>query len=82
MLHAQTYWNILEKVKGSDLRLTKMDNEIYEHFKQDFPEFDVSKVVDEESMKSKAGKERWRKFMTTYEKKVCRAVIRSRGNTN
>ncbi|KAI5808584.1 polysaccharide biosynthesis-domain-containing protein [Peziza echinospora] len=70
VLHAQTYWNILEKVKGSELRLTKMDNEIYEHFKLDFPELDVSKVIDEDSMKSKAGKERWRKFMLAYEKKI------------
>jgi len=70
VLHAQTYWNILEKVKGSELRLTKLDNEIYEHFVRDFPEVDVSKTVDEDAMKSKAGKERWRKFMQEYEKKV------------
>lgn len=69
-MHAQTYWNILEKVKGSELRLTKLDQEIYEHFQKDFPEVDVSKIIDEDAMKSKAGKERWRKFMQAYEKKV------------
>ena len=69
-MHAQTYWNILEKVKGSELRLTKLDNEIYEHFQKDFPEVDVSQVIDEDAMKSKAGKERWRKFMQEYEKRV------------
>lgn len=66
----QTYWSILEKVKGSTLRLTKLDDEIYEHLKADFPEFDPAAVIDEDEMKSKTGKERWRKFMMAYEKKV------------
>jgi Polysaccharide biosynthesis len=65
-----TYWAILEKVPGSGLRLTKIDDEIYEHLKTAFPELDVSKTIDEDEMKSKAGKERWRKFMMTYDKRV------------
>ncbi|KAI1485169.1 polysaccharide biosynthesis-domain-containing protein [Biscogniauxia mediterranea] len=68
--HLETYWSILEKVKGSSLRLTKMDDEIYEHLKTDFPDFDPAKPIDENEMKSKEGKERWRKFMMAYEKKV------------
>ena len=65
-----TYWSILEKVRGSQLRLTKMDDEIYEHFKREFPEFDPAETINEDEMKSKAGKERWRKFMSEYEKKI------------
>ena len=65
-----TYWAILEKMRGSKLRLTKMDDEIYEHFKKEFPEFDPRDTIDEDKMKSKEGKERWRNFMMTYEKKV------------
>jgi hypothetical protein len=65
-----TYWAILEKVRGSSLRLTKMDDDIYEHLKKDFPEFDPAATIDEDEMKSKAGKERWRKFMMAYEKKI------------
>ncbi len=68
--HMSTYWAILEKVKGSALRLTKMDDEIYEHLKADFPEFDPAATIDEDEMKSKTGKERWRKFMMAYEKKI------------
>ncbi|KAL2024918.1 hypothetical protein VTK56DRAFT_3617 [Thermocarpiscus australiensis] len=68
--HMQTYWAILEKVKGSLLRLTKMDDEIYEHLKRDFPEFDPAATIDEDEMKSKEGKERWRNFMMAYEKKI------------
>lgn len=65
-----TYWAILEKVKGSQLRLTKIDDEILEHLKKDFPEFDPAKTIDEDEMKSATGKERWRKFLMQYEKRV------------
>ncbi|KAI9816024.1 MAG: hypothetical protein M1827_002016 [Pycnora praestabilis] len=65
-----TYWAILEKVRGSQLRLTKMDNDIYEHFKKEFPDFDLEATINEDEMKSKAGKEKWRQFMMEYENKV------------
>ncbi|KAL8919835.1 MAG: hypothetical protein Q9208_006568 [Pyrenodesmia sp. 3 TL-2023] len=68
--HMATYWSILEKMKGSQLRLTKIDDEILEHFQKAFPELDVKETIDEEKMKSKEGKERWREFMTAYEKKI------------
>ena len=65
-----TYWAILEKMRGSKLRLTKMDDEIYEHLRREFPEFDPKETIDEDKMKSKEGKERWRNFMMAYEKTV------------
>ena len=65
-----TYWAILEKVPGSNLRLTKMDDDILEHFKKEFPEFDPAATLNEDEMKSKAGKEKWRNWMKHYEKKV------------
>ncbi|KAA6410119.1 MAG: DUF757-domain-containing [Lasallia pustulata] len=68
--HMSTYWSILEKMKGSKLRLTKIDDEIYEHFKKEFPEFNPRDTIDEDKMKSKEGKERWRNFMMVYEKRV------------
>lgn len=68
--HMATYWSILEKVKGSSLRLTRFDHEIYDHLTQDFPDFDPAATIDEDAMKSKAGKERWRKFLMKYEKTV------------
>ncbi|KEZ42306.1 hypothetical protein SAPIO_CDS6175 [Scedosporium apiospermum] len=68
--HMQTYWSILERVKGSALRLTRWDDEIYEHLKEAFPEFDPAETIDEDKMKSKEGKERWRNFMMKYDKKV------------
>ncbi|KAL2842184.1 putative polysaccharide biosynthesis protein [Aspergillus pseudoustus] len=68
--HLMTYWSILEKVPGSQLRLTKIDDEIYEHFKAEFPDFDPAATIDEDQMKSKEGKEKWRNWINQYEKKV------------
>ena len=65
-----TYWSILEKIPGSKLRLTKFDDEIHAHFLRAFPDFDVKGVLDEDEMKSKAGKERWREFIKEYEGRV------------
>ncbi|PHH80617.1 hypothetical protein CDD80_620 [Ophiocordyceps camponoti-rufipedis] len=66
----QTYWSLLETVKGSTLRLTKMDDDIYAHLTEAFPDFDPAATINEDEMKSKAGKERWRAFMMAYEKKI------------
>ncbi|MCJ1406783.1 hypothetical protein MMC19_000852 [Ptychographa xylographoides] len=68
--HMTTYWAILEKARGSKLRLTKIDDDIYQHFKKEFPEFDSTGTINEDQMKSKEGKERWRNFMMAYEKRV------------
>ncbi|KAF4509772.1 hypothetical protein G6O67_003910 [Ophiocordyceps sinensis] len=68
--HMQTYWSILEKVKGSTIRLTKIDDDIYGHLKEAFPDFDPAATIDEDEMKSKSGKARWRAFMMVYENKV------------
>ncbi|KAF7366795.1 Duf757 domain-containing protein [Mycena sanguinolenta] len=65
---AQTYWNLIEKVPPRELKLTKLDDEIYEHTLKTFPELaenDHAKLIklDEDSMKSPEGKERWRAFI-------------------
>jgi hypothetical protein len=65
-----TYWSLLENIRGSDLRLTKIDNEILENFKKEFPDFDPAATIDENAMKSKEGKEKWRNFVNQYENKV------------
>jgi len=68
--HMSTYWSILEKIPGSKLRLTKFDDEIYDHFKKEFPDFDAAATINEDDMKSKESKERWRNFISAYEKKI------------
>lgn len=73
--HAQTYWNLLEKVSPRALKLTKLDDEIYEHTMSAFPEFNEENHVhlvklDEDWLKSDIGKKKWREFCQVYEKKV------------
>jgi hypothetical protein len=65
-----TYWQLLENIPGSKLRLTKFDDDIHEHFTREFPDFDPAATISEDDMKSKEGKEKWRKFIAEYEKKV------------
>ncbi|KAG7096034.1 hypothetical protein E1B28_006715 [Marasmius oreades] len=72
---AQTYWNLLEKVSPRDLKLTKLDDEIYEDTMATFPELaepphEKLTKLDEDWMKSPEGKESWRNFINRYEKKV------------
>ena len=68
-VHQMTvYWSILEKMPGSKLRLTRMDDEILEHFKKEFPDFGTGLEINEDEMKSKEGKEKWRNFCMVYEK--------------
>jgi len=72
---AQTYWNLLEKVEPKDLKLTKYDDEIFEHTMKTFPElneppYEKLVKVDEEWMKSPDGKNRWRDFIDSYKEKI------------
>lgn len=67
-VHQMTvYWSILEKLPGSKLRLTRMDDEILGHLKKEFPDFDPAAELKEDEMKSKDGKEKWRNFCMVYE---------------
>jgi len=73
--HAQTYWNLLGKVPPRELKLTKYDDEIFEHTVKAFPElaeppYEKVAKLDEEWMKSSESKKRWREFIEQYEKKV------------
>lgn len=66
--HMVVYWSILEKLPGSKLRLSRLDDQILEHFNLEFLDFDPAQKIDEDSIKSKEGKEKWRKFSIAYEK--------------
>ncbi|OCB89162.1 DUF757-domain-containing protein [Sanghuangporus baumii] len=73
--HAQVYWNLLEKVQPKDLRLTRIDDEIFEDLSNRFPElakepYEGLIKLDEDWMKSPDGKKRWREFIDSYKDKV------------
>ena len=62
---SDVYWNIITKIKPSLLKLTPIDDEIYESFQQNFPELQGDKVttLNENDMKSAKGKEKWRNWI-------------------
>ncbi|EMR08624.1 hypothetical protein PNEG_03101 [Pneumocystis murina B123] len=71
--HAQVYWKLLTRTKGSTLRLTRVDHEIYNHFIREFQEYaskESVSLIDENKIKSSENKARWRKFMMIYENKI------------
>ncbi|KAL4067396.1 hypothetical protein V8B97DRAFT_2024974 [Scleroderma yunnanense] len=73
--HAKTYWGLLEKVPPRQLKLLKLDDEIFDHVMSAFPELGENEhkkliKLDEDWLKSEEGKKRWRAFINAYEKKV------------
>lgn len=69
VVQAETYWNLISKIKASSFKLTQHDDDIYETLLEDFPEFkekDKVAVINEEEMKSPAGKTRWRNFCEKF----------------
>ncbi|KAI8987336.1 putative polysaccharide biosynthesis protein [Mycotypha africana] len=69
MHHAETYFNLISKIDARQLRLTNIDDEILDDFEQTFPEINVEHL-NEDDFKSKDAKEKWRKWINKYEKRV------------
>ncbi|XP_072027346.1 LOW QUALITY PROTEIN: protein PBDC1-like [Amphiura filiformis] len=67
--HAETYYNLISSVDNRKLKLSKHDDEIYEQFRKDFPDFDV-KVLSEEELKSGDAKTKWRPFCNHFDGQV------------
>ncbi|KAG5684865.1 hypothetical protein PVAND_014075 [Polypedilum vanderplanki] len=65
--HAETYFNLLLSVDSRLLQLTPFDSQIYSTFRQDFPNFRVD-VLDENELKSDIGKIKWRSFIDKFDK--------------
>jgi len=57
----------LESISPRQLKLTKLDDEIFDHFGTTFPELlaEPAKIqkLDEDFLKSEDGKDKWRKFI-------------------
>lgn len=69
----EAFEKIILAVKPSTLKLTKLDDEILADFQQTFPELNSAEKVtfiNENELKSAAGKQRWRDFIMRYEKTV------------
>lgn len=66
MHHAETYFNLLTKVDGAKLRLTKIDDEIYEDFVNHFPHLNVASLDEMNDFKTEDAKAKWREFIMKW----------------
>lgn len=64
--HSETYFKLISAIDASKLRLTRRDDELYEHFHRTFPKLHIAKL-DEDALKSDTSKTKWREFCNTYE---------------
>ncbi|XP_013381016.1 protein PBDC1 [Lingula anatina] len=68
--HAEIYFNLLCSVaEPKNLKLTKIDDVIYQMFRETFPDMNIA-VVDVEAMKAPAAKEKWRPFCEEFRDRV------------
>ena len=71
--HMATYWNLLESIPPSKLKLTKQDDEILDKFFESFPEYNNKEklsLLNEDELKTKEAKERWRTYIKSFEESV------------
>nr|XP_054506694.1 protein PBDC1 isoform X2 [Agelaius phoeniceus] len=64
--HAQVYFNLISSVEPKFLKLTQVDERIYEEFRRTFRNLRVD-VLDPEELKSEAAKEKWCPFCLSFE---------------
>ncbi|XP_037807775.1 protein PBDC1 [Lucilia sericata] len=67
MDHAEVYFNLLTSVHPSCIKLTPYDDQIYQTFRQDFPNLKVD-VLTDDILKSPAAKQEWRQFAEKFNK--------------
>ncbi|CBY24801.1 unnamed protein product [Oikopleura dioica] len=62
---AEIHMKLLLAVGPARMKFSPMDEELYQSFRKEFPDFDVVKI-DEDAMKSKEGKEQWRNWVNQF----------------
>ncbi|KAG5880580.1 Protein PBDC1 [Gonioctena quinquepunctata] len=63
--HAEIYFNILCSVDPKDLKLTPLDDLIYKLFREEFPNLDITVLIENE-LKSTKEKAKWRPFCERF----------------
>merc|ERR1712198_393732 len=63
--HAQVHYSLISSIDPTFLKLTPVDNEIYKKFKDEFPNVNLA-MINEDEMKSEAGKKVWREFCESF----------------
>jgi hypothetical protein len=68
MHQAETYIKLIQAVDTKKIKLTRLDDEIYKHFRSEFPDMELHELRVDKDFKSEAAKEKWRQFLQKYEK--------------
>jgi len=67
---AEVHMKLLKAVGPARMKFSKMDDEIYDSFRKEFPDFNIKKI-DEDLMKgTDERKKQWREWCNQYEKTV------------
>ncbi|XP_015920551.1 protein PBDC1 [Parasteatoda tepidariorum] len=67
--HMEIHFNLITSVPTEKLKLTNCDDELYEAFLKEFPDFKLD-VISAESLDSKENKQKWREFIERFSDKV------------
>ncbi|XP_025739375.1 protein PBDC1 isoform X2 [Callorhinus ursinus] len=66
MQHAEVYYKLISSVDPQFLKLTKVDDQIYSEFRENFEKLRID-VLDPEELKSESAKEKWRPFCLKFD---------------
>nr|XP_030703042.1 protein PBDC1 isoform X2 [Globicephala melas] len=66
MQHAEVYYKLISSVDPQFLKLTKVDDQIYSEFRENFKKLRID-VLDPEELKSEGAKEKWRPFCLKFD---------------
>ncbi|XP_006902940.1 PREDICTED: protein PBDC1-like [Elephantulus edwardii] len=66
MQHAEIYYKLISSVDPQFLKLTKVDDQIYSEFRENFEKLRID-VLDPEELKSELAKEKWRPFCLKFD---------------
>ncbi|XP_029514942.1 protein PBDC1-like [Oncorhynchus nerka] len=64
--HAEIYFNLISSVDPSNLKLTKVDDQIYTSFRESFSDLNI-KNLDPDMLKTADAKEKWRPFCNQFD---------------
>ncbi|XP_012610807.1 protein PBDC1 [Microcebus murinus] len=66
MQHAEVYYKLISSVDPQFLKLTKVDDQIYSEFRENFEKLRID-ILDPEELKSESAKEKWRPFCLKFD---------------
>ncbi|KAB0368318.1 hypothetical protein FD755_020084 [Muntiacus reevesi] len=64
--HAEIYYKLISSVDPQFLKLTKVDDQIYSEFRENFKNLRID-ILDPEELKSESAKEKWRPFCLKFD---------------